>query len=249
MPTLRRIWQGTSWIQRLFVLVLIVNVVLILWGIRVVPATVAKPDGVARILADIGLQVVIGLLALFGPLSFQRNRSTIWISLLCGLLFAIAYESILLLDYLGVNEDVNVYLFFLGAASLAGFIAGYQARRFSQGVIAAIWALVIGTAIWSAGVLALHYAFWGSHQAYIFWQNDGAIDEFRQSGMTDLNLFLIQDVQGSMFFHPLLSAVTGAICGLVTSVLAQGLVWLGKRGSNLPASELAGAPRRDTQGG
>jgi hypothetical protein len=153
MPTRLRIWRHFSWLQRLFLLVLIGNVVLILWGIRVVPATVATPDGIARILADIGLQVVIGLLALVGPLSFQRNRSAIWISFLVGLLFAIAYESILLLDYLGVSEDINVFLFFIGAASLAGLIAGYQTRRFSQGVIAAIWALVIGTAIWSAGVV------------------------------------------------------------------------------------------------
>jgi hypothetical protein len=249
MPTRLRIWRHFSWLQRLFLLVLIGNVVLILWGIRVVPATVATPDGIARILADIGLQVVIGLLALVGPLSFQRNRSAIWISFLVGLLFAIAYESILLLDYLGVSEDINVFLFFIGAASLAGLIAGYQTRRFSQGVIAAIWALVIGTAIWSAGVVSLHYVYWGSHQAYIFWQNDGAITEFHHSGMTNLNLFLIQDVQGAMFFHPLVSVATGAICGLMASGIAQGALRLGKRRSHHLAPELANMPGRETQRG
>lgn len=249
MSTVLRTFHQSSWIQRLFLLVLICNIVLILWGIRVVPATIAAPDGIARILADIGLQVVIGLLALFGPLSFQRSRSALWISLFFGLLFAIAYDSLLLLDYLGVSENVNVYLFFLGAASLAGLIAGYQTRRFSQGVIAAIWALVIGTAIWSTSVLPMHYAFWGSHQAYIFWQNDGAIDEFGRSGMTDLNLFLIQDIQGALFFHPLLSAVTGAICGLVTSSLAQGVLRLWKLRSNPPASALDGVSGREKQQG
>jgi hypothetical protein len=236
MPTIRRIWRHTSWIQRLFLLVLIGNMALILWGIHVVPATVATPDGIARILADLGLQMVLGVLALFGPLSFQRSRSSIGISLLFGFLFAIAYDGILLLDYLGVYLDVNVYLFFLGAASLAGLIAGYQTRRFSQGVVAAIWALVIGTAIWSTGLLPMHYAFWGSHQAYVFWQNDGAIDDFQHSGMTDLNVFLMQDVEGSLFFHPLLSAVTGAICGVVASSVAQGVLLVRKKRSAPAAS-------------
>ena len=220
--TLARSLQQFSWIQRLFLLVLICNIALILWGIYVVPATVSAPTGVARILVDMGLQGAIVLFALVGPLSFQRYRATIWISLLFGLLFAIAYDAIVLLDYLGISKEVNVFLFFVGAASLAGFIAGYQTRRFGQGVIAAIWALVIGTAIWSAGVLRIHYAFWGTHEAYVFWQKDGAIDQFHHSGMTDLNLFLIEDVQGALFFHPLLSAVAGAICGPVASGLAQG---------------------------
>jgi hypothetical protein len=236
MSTILQTVHHASWSQRLFALILGGNVILILWGIHVVPAAVATPDGIARILADLGLQMVLGALALFGPLSFQRSRFSIGISLLCGLLFAIAYDGILLLDYLGVYEDVNVYLFFLGAASLAGFIAGYQTRRFSQGVIAAIWALVIGTAIWSTGLLPMHYAFWGSHQAYMFWQSDGAIDDFHHSGMTDLNVFLMQDVQGALFFHPLLSAVTGAICGVVASSVAQGMLLLRKKRSDPAAS-------------
>ena len=222
MAIILRTLQRPSWIQRLLVLVLVCNIVLILWGVYVVPATVSTLAGNTRILADIVLQVVIGLVALSGPLSFQRYSAAIWISLVFGLLFAIAYDGVLLLEYVGIYEDVNVYLFFVGAASLAGFIAGCRTRRFGQGVVAAIWALVIGTAIWSTGVLAMHYAFWGSHQAYVFWQKDGAIDQFHHSGMTDLNLFLIQDVQGALFFHPLLSVVTGAICGLVASGLAQG---------------------------
>jgi hypothetical protein len=249
MLALRGALQQSSWIQRLFILTLICNIALILWGASVVSATIATPEGVARIVADIGMQVVIGLLALFGPLSFHRHRSAIQISLLFGLLFAIAYDGILLLDYLGVYADVNVYLFFIGAASFAGLIAGYRTGRFGDGVIAAIWALVIGTAIWSAGVLLMHYAFWGTHQAYVFWQMDGAIDEFRQSGMSDLNLFLIEDVQGSLFFHPLLSAATGAVCGLLASGVAQGALRLRRHRSDHLAAVLDRVSGRDTQHG
>jgi hypothetical protein len=217
---------------------------LLLWGIRVVPTTIATLDGIGALLATLGLQVVLAFLALYGPLSFQRYRSAIWISLLIGLLFAIAYDGILLLNFLGIYEDVNVYLFFVGAASLAGFIAGYRTRQFSQGVIAAIWALVIGTAIWSVGVLLLNYAWWGTLQWYTYWQNDGAIEDFQHSGMTDLNVFLIRDTQGALFFHPLLSAGTGAICGLVTSSSAQGVLRLWKNRSNHMTSEPDGVAER-----
>src|SRR5579859_2448664 len=193
---IRRSLQRSSWMQRLFILVLACNMVLILWGIRVVPVTISSADGIGRILADIALQAVIGLVALWGPLSFQRHPFVIWVSLLFGLLFAISYDGMLLLEYVGIYKDVNVYFLFVGAASLAGFIAGHRTRRLGPGVIAGIWTLVIGTAIWTVGAVPMHYAFWGSQQAYVFWQNDGAIEEFHHSGMTDLNLFLIQDIQG-----------------------------------------------------
>lgn len=222
MSTILRTVQGSSWIQRLFALVLGCNVLLILWGLRVVPA-ISTLNGIATTLATMGMQVAIAVLALFGPWSFQRYRSSIGIAVLVGALFAIAYDGILLSDFFpNINLDVNIWLLFVGAASLAGFIAGYQTRRFGQGVIIAIWALVIGTAIWSIGLLIMNYASWGTHQWYIFWLNDGAIDDFHRSGSADLNVFLLQDMQGALFFHPLLSAFLGALCGLVASGLAQG---------------------------
>jgi hypothetical protein len=38
-----------------------------------------------------------------------------------------------------------------------------------------------------------------------------------------LSLFIMQDMQGALFFHPLLSAFLGAVVGLVASGAAQGL--------------------------
>jgi hypothetical protein len=224
-----RTLQQSSWIQRFFALVIGCNIVLILWGITVVPAN-STLDGIARMLATLGMQMVVLLLALFGPLSFQRCRPSMGVALLFGLLFAIAYDGILVSDFIpGINLDVNIWLLFVGAASLAGFIAGYQTRRFRYGVAAAFWALVIGTAIWSIGLLLLNWAYWGSHQWYLFWLNDGAIDDFHRSQSANLDVFLIQDMQGALFFHPLLSAALGAICGLVASGAAQGVLRLQKK--------------------
>jgi hypothetical protein len=173
------------------------------------------------------MQLAIAVLAFFGPLSFQHYSATIGIALLLGALFAIAYDAVVLADFLPtVNWDFNVLLLFLGAASLAGFLAGYQSRRIGQGVIIGFWTLVIGTAIWSIGIMIINYAFWGSHQWFFFWQNDGAIDDFLHSGSTNLRLFILQDMQGALFFHPLLSALLGAICGLVGSAVAQGVLFI-----------------------
>jgi hypothetical protein len=179
--------------------------------------------------ATVGMQVAVACLALAGPLAFQHHGTSIRLAFVGGALFAVAYDGILLSDFFTqISLDVNIWLLFVGAASLTGFIAGYQSRRFSQGVITAIWTLVIGTAIWSSGLMIMNYVCWGTHQWYDFWLKDGAIDDFSRSGSSNLNVFLLQDMQGALFFHPLLSVLLGALCGLVTSSVAQGVLSLRK---------------------
>jgi hypothetical protein len=213
--------HATTGVQRLVVVVLSGNVVLILWGTRVVPAIVSW-GGLATTMATIGMQVAIAILALVGPMALRRHQSSIAIAVVCGVLFAVCYDGILLSDYMPRSTvDVNIWLLFIGAASLSGLIAGVHTGRFGQGVFAACWALVLGTALWSLGLMLINYAFWGTHQWYLFWLNDGAIDDFHRSGGTDLQLFLLQDMQGALFFHPLLSAGLGTLCGLATSGVAQ----------------------------
>jgi hypothetical protein len=237
VSTVLQSFRRTSWKERLLAVVLVCNCLLILWGVHVVPA-IMYPNGIATTLADVGMQAAIGLLASFGPLALRRYSASIGIALLLGAIFAIAYDAVVLADFIpSVNWDFNVVLLFLGAASLAGFLAGYQTRRIGQGVVIGFWALVIGTAIWSIGMMLINYVFWGSHQWYFFWQNDGAIDDFLRSGSTNLRLFILQDMQGALFFHPLLSAFLGALCGLIGSVVAQGVLLIqGAFSSRMAAS-------------
>jgi hypothetical protein len=221
-----RTLRQSSWIQRFFLLVIGCTIALILAGIFIVPSTLTSLAGVWAILGDILMQLALATLALFGPWSFQRYRQSIQISLAFGLLFALLYDGVIFGDFAGVYVDTNIYALFIGAAFLAGGIATYQTRQLRRGVIVATWALVIGTAVWSVGILSINYATWGSHQQYQFWLNDGAIDDFHHSGSADLNAFLLQDLQGALFFHPLLSMVLGAVSGLVGSRAAQGIVLL-----------------------
>jgi hypothetical protein len=242
VSTILQTIRDCSWRERLLAVVLGCTIVLILWGIHVVPAII-YPNGIATTLGDVGMQLAISVLAFFGLLSFKRNQASIGIALLLGALFAIAYDAVLLSNFLpSINWDFNVVLLFFGVASLAGFLAGYQTRRIGQGVVVGFWTLVIGTAMWSIGTMIINYAFWGSHDWYFFWTNDGAIDDFFHSGATNLHLFILQDMQGALFFHPLLSAFLGALCGLVGSAVAQSVLlvqrtFLGHTVASVPGRE------------
>lgn len=67
--------------------------------------------------------------------------------------------------------------------------------------------------MWSAGFLIIAYGFLGTRQAYLFWMRDGAVSEFHHSGGRDFSVFLLRDIEGALFFHPVLSLVLGLLCG------------------------------------
>jgi hypothetical protein len=224
MPVVLRALRRTSWMQRLFLLVLGCNSGLLLLGLRVVPADLGSAQGPAVLLATVGLQGGLALLALVGPVSFDHFVRTIGISLALGMLFAAAYLGILACEFVGIQLSFDtgpgtIYSVFVAAALLAGALASMRTQRLRDGVVTSGWALVMGTAIWSLGVLLLNYALWGSPHWYQFWQGDGAIEDFRRSGSTDLAVFLLQDLQGALFFHPLLSAAIGAVGGFIGGCL------------------------------
>jgi len=214
------------WIQRLFVVVIGVNITLILAGLLVVPATIGSSTVVGSTLGDVGMQAALAALALRGPWSFQQYRTSIGISVALGLMFAALYAGDILLEFQGIQTNANIVALFGGVAFIAGLAAGYRTRQWRQGLGAAIWALVIGTALWSAAILLINYVAWGSHQQYVFMLNDGAVGDFHRSGSHDFDAFLLQDIQGALFFHPLLSVVVGTISGLVSSSVAQGVLVL-----------------------
>jgi len=172
------------------------------------------------------MQIAVVALALRGPWSFQRQRASLGISVAGGVVFATIYTGMILLEFRGIPTNVNILALFVVVAGIAGGAASYHTRRWDQGLIAAVWAVVIGTALWSGGVLLINYVAWGSHQQYVFWLADGAVDEFRRGGSANFDEFLLQDLQGALFYHPLLSVMVGAIGGLVGSSVAQGVLAL-----------------------
>jgi hypothetical protein len=217
--------RRTSRIQRLFLLVLASNVGLLLAGLLVVPSARTSLDSIGALLGAILMQVALAVLALFGPLAFAKYPRTMGISLGGGAVFALVYLTFLTRDFAGAtwgpdDGPLVIYSLFVGVALLAGALASARGLGLGNGVAAGVWALLIGTAIWSTGVLLLNYALWGSAHWYRFWLQDGAIDDFHRSGSHDLSAFMLQDVHGALFFHQVLSAVIGVVGGLVGSVVA-----------------------------
>lgn len=226
--------RRASWILRLFLLVLGGNIGLLLLGLLVVPRDLGSAQGLAVLLATMGLQGGLAVLALVGPVAFHHFPRTMGISLALGGLFAMAYLGILACEIAGIQLSFDtgsgtIYALFVGAAFIAGALASLRTQRLRDGVVASAWALVTGTAIWSLGMLLLNYSLWGSPHWYQFWQGDGALNDFRQSGSTDLAVFLLQDMQGALFFHPILSAVIGTVGGFIGGSLILGPLVLWRR--------------------
>jgi hypothetical protein len=207
---------------------LAVDGILVISGIAFAPDSLTSVTGVGRVVADLGLFAVIGATAVLGPLALSRFGDVGEVSLWTGAAFALVYELDLLLDFASRSPfGFSPYWFFVAAALLASALAAYRTRRLSRGVAAASWALVVGTAIWSVGMLTTSYAFWHTRSGYSFWLRDGAVADFRRSGATSLWPFILEDIQGAMFFHPLLSLSLGAACGALgaSAALAARRLW------------------------
>jgi hypothetical protein len=203
------------------VLALAAEAVLIVTGIAVVPDTIRSITGVATIAADLGLLVVIGVAAWRGPVALTRLTGSSVVCLYGAAAFAVAYLLSLLLDLLQRPVPPSPYAFFVVVAFAVSACAATRTGSLTTGILTAVWSLVLGTVLWSVGWLAMIYAFWGTSDARRFWVSDGAISDYHRSGTSNLSVFLIRDIQGAMFFHPVLSVVLGVTCGLVGAGLAR----------------------------
>ena len=81
--------------------------------------------------------------------------------------------------------------------------------------------------------MSMIYLWWGRPNEYAFWLRDGAISEFHHSGGGSLSVFLIQDLQGALFFHSFLSILIGGICGAIAAALGVLAVSMGRGLANL----------------
>jgi hypothetical protein len=191
----------------------VANCVLVVVGVLLVPATLGSITGVGIVVADIGLQVAIAVLGWRGPVSLGRlGGSSEW-CLAVGAAFAAVYLGDLVFDLVGQPLPLNPYLFFLAAAVAGCTPVALRARRTGRTILAAVWSLTLGTVLWSTAWLVTAYAFWGTREEHGFWLRDGALSAFHHSGTSNLSVFLLQDLQGAVFFHPFLSALIGVLCG------------------------------------
>jgi hypothetical protein len=215
--------------RRALLAAVVANSALIIAGVFLVPATVRSLDGLGIIVADVGLQLAIALLGWFGPVSLERLGDAAGWCLVVGSAFALTYVGLLLFDFAGHPLALSPYEFFVVAAVAGAIPVALRTRRVTRAILAASWSLVFGTLLWTTGLLVTAYAFWGTRGAYGFWLRDGALADFRHSGIHNLSVFLLQDLQGALFFHPFLSAAIGISCGFAAAGVTLTAVNVGQR--------------------
>ncbi|MFL5298692.1 MAG: hypothetical protein ACJ798_20120 [Phenylobacterium sp.] len=116
----------------------------------------------------------------------------------------------------GMWEFGSVLLLFL----VAGAVTAWRTRRAGAAVLAGFWTALVASLIWYAAVLAVFYAFRGSARQDAVLRAEGDFEDFRRSGLADLQVFLMGDFLGAGFFHLLLSPLVGAALGAFGALMA-----------------------------
>jgi predicted membrane protein len=100
----------------------------------------------------------------------------------------------------------------------AGLRGAYRARRIPTGVLAAAGASLIGSAIALTSLWTVTYLFLDTihHNPYM-------IEDFRRSGMHDMDAFIVDDNLVPTFVGPWLSLAVATVVGSIGAVIGKGL--------------------------
>jgi hypothetical protein len=94
---------------------------------------------------------------------------------------------------------------------VAGAGTAARTRRLWPATLAGVWTALIAVLLWYATALPMFYAFRGTALQEAVFRAEGDFEDFRRSGLSDFNVFVMQDFLGAGFFHLLLSPVLGAL--------------------------------------
>ena len=206
-------------LSRALVLGAVSALLLIGYGVLRVPTTELLSVGAALIL------VIYALLGWLLPSRIARHNVAI-VAVACGagLLAGAIFAGETLLEYLILPTDntpfglVEFGLVFLIYGGASGWLTA-RGARLRGGVLGAVVTAIISSLIWCLVIFVSFYLFAGTLRQAAVSQAEGNYDDFRRSGMTDFNAFIMEDFLGATFFHlllgPLAASALGTIGGLV----------------------------------
>ena len=210
--------------QKIFLIGIAAGIALIILGWILTPAE--NPIGV---LAATVIMVVYGMIAWFVPQRVEKispiiQSTAVLLGLIAGLIFVgeIILEYILLPkdnSTLGLIEFGSVFFLYL----LAGAITAYRTNSIRNGILSALGTALITTLIWTIATLSVFYLFRGTPQQAQVFQAEGNYADFAQSGMTDMNAFIMEDFMGAIFFHSLLGPILASILGVIGGIIGMGV--------------------------
>jgi hypothetical protein len=212
----------------------VIDAALVGLGLILTPTTLtASRQGRLGVTAALAMLTVYGVLGIVGSRAVERRNPRILpIASLFGLVIGGLFVAEMLFEYavlpsskgnrqLAYLEFGGMFLFLL----LAGFKGGQETGRLWHGVLTAIWSTMIGSLIWVASLLSTYCAFMGTARQEQVLAADQVLEDFKQSGMTDLRAFVQQDYVGGVFFHLLLGLIVAGILGMMGALVAKLLIW------------------------
>jgi hypothetical protein len=209
-------------VRRILLIGIALSTLLILYGVWITPgAGFIRLDNIARMASALAILGVYALTAILAPERMNR-RSPLILSngVLFGILAGAVFAGEILLEYvllpqdntaLGLVEFALVFILFI----LCGLWTGLATRRFSTAVLAAAWSALVASLIWFIAVMAVYYAFHGSPRQVLVFQAEGNYLDFQRSGMSNFDLFILQDFFGACFFHLFLDPIAAALFGSI----------------------------------
>jgi len=211
------------------------SIALVAWGVVTTPGVLAAGSGWLGPLAAGGMAGVYGVLGAWGLApAARRAEITAWAQR-AGLAAAAIYAGEIVLEYVrqpkdntswGLVEFAAVFACF----AMAGAGGAARSRRMWPAVQAALWTAVVATLVWYAVLLAVSLALRGTAAQVAVFRAEGDYDDFRRSGLSDFNVFAMQDLFGAGFYHLLLSPIFAAVLGALGAApvrLAQ--AWRGRK--------------------
>lgn len=143
----------------------------------------------------------IAILVSWGRLEPQAKH---W-AMRLGLAAGVVLSGEVLLEYLTLPKDntlygVFEYGLFLFLMAAAGWLAYQNGAGPFGSVQAGVWTGVIGSLIWYGVILVTLHLFFGTAQQAQVFQAEGDLQDFVNSGMTDFDIWMVQDFFGAGFF-------------------------------------------------
>jgi uncharacterized membrane protein len=107
---------------------------------------------------------------------------------------------------------------------LSGLLSVVATQKYFSSVLTSFWCSLISSLIWLCVVLLVFYLLHGTNQHISVFKAEGDYEDFKRSGMTDFDAFIMQDFWGAGFFHLLLSPIVAVILGSTGGLF--GLIFL-----------------------
>ncbi|MGA2822389.1 MAG: hypothetical protein ABSE72_02570 [Bacteroidales bacterium] len=202
----------------------IINVLLVVYGELLVPTAItASSNGVSGFITSLSILLVYAGVSFYCIKPTERVfHNILQYSLIFGLIIGSIYFLEIILEYIllpsgqlniimgKIEFGLALFLFFL-----SGLWSVVATQKYFSSILTSFWCGIVASLIWLCAVLLVFYLFHGTSQQITVLKAEGDYEDFKRSGMTDFNAFIVQDFWGAGFFHLLLSPIIASILGSI----------------------------------